>query len=57
VLSVVGQQVKCVLDAINYLAIATNREDDYALLPEGTPNVKVTPFHLEKVSVKFDLSS
>ena len=44
VLSVVASQVKCILDAITFFAVPSNRAKEYMNLPAGTPPVKVGSF-------------
>jgi dynein heavy chain, axonemal len=44
VLSVVASQVKTILDAIVRYSVPSNRETRYAMLPAGTPNVKIADF-------------
>jgi dynein heavy chain len=45
VLSVVATQVKCVLDAISFFTVISNREKQYQALPAGTPAAKVGKFN------------
>ncbi len=45
VLSVVASQVRCILDAICFHAIPSNRAKEYQMLPAGTPPVRVGYFN------------
>ncbi|RYH32012.1 hypothetical protein EON65_01475, partial [archaeon] len=45
VLSVVASQVRCILDAIIFHAVPSNREAQYQSLPPGTPAVKIGSFN------------
>lgn len=45
VLSVVASQVRCILDAITFLAVPANRPKEFKDLPPGNPPVKVGSFN------------
>lgn len=53
VLSVVASQVRCILDAIAFLSIPSNRSAQYQYLPAGNPPVKVGVFNFfdEQISL------